>query len=201
MANSWRLGVVGGLAALCSALSCSDRMASSDSVDAARQELSSTQTRVLGFESVAGTGGDWAAVGVKLQSGTPHVDGAKSATFAITGSNAAITSVPISSLGPISNQVTLSIWLPAYLAGLSYQGQVGLRLNCPSAGIFSQYYGFVRFANGSPTGTWQQIAFTLPAADVNALSTRTYSDLVATIELGLSTNPAYNPSNPFAAPG
>jgi hypothetical protein len=67
--NSWRLGVVGGLAALCSALSCSDRMAPSDSVEAARQELSSTQIRVLGFESVAGAGGDWTGTSVKLQSG------------------------------------------------------------------------------------------------------------------------------------
>ncbi|HKO47649.1 MAG TPA: FG-GAP-like repeat-containing protein, partial [Polyangiaceae bacterium] len=176
-------------------------MASSDSVDAVRQELSSTQTRVLGFEGVSGSGGDWLATGVKLQSGTPHIEGAKSAAFAVTASSATISSIPLSSLGPITNQVKLSVWLPAYLAGLSYQGQVGLRLNSPTAGIYSQYYGPVRFTNGSPTGTWQQITFTLPAADVSALSTRTYHDLVATIDLGFSPNPAYNPNNPFAVPG
>ena len=113
MKNSWRLLVVGGLVAVCSALSCSgDRMANSDSVEATSQELTSTQTRVLGFESVAGSSGDWLASSAKVQSGTQHVEGSKSATFAMTAGSATLTSVPLSSLGPISNQVTFSIWLP-----------------------------------------------------------------------------------------
>jgi len=199
--NAWRLSVLGGLAALCSALSCSgDRAGSSEGVATASQELSAAQTRVFGFENVAGSGGDWAATSVKIQSGSQHVDGSKSAAFAVTATSAKITSIPISSLGPISNQVTLSIWLPAYVAGLSYQGQVGLRLNSSTAGVFNQYYGPVVF-NNAPTGSWRQVRFILPAADVNALSTRTYSDLVASIDLAFNPNPAFNPSNPFADPG
>lgn len=174
--NSWRLGVVLGLVALGSALSCSDRMANSDNVGAVSQELSTAQTRILGFEGVAGSGGDWLGTSVKVQSGTQHVEGSKSAAFAVTATSAKITSVPLSSLGQISNKVTLSVLLPAYLRGLSYQGQVGLRLDSPTAGVFNQYYGPVVFTNSTPTGTWRQITFNLPAADVNALSTRTYSD-------------------------
>jgi len=164
------------------------------------QELSSTQSRVLGFENVAGSGGDWLATSVKIQSTTQHVEGSKSAAFAVTATSAKLTSIPLASLGPISNHVTLSVWLPAYVTGLSYQGQVGLRLNSPTAGVFNQYYGPVVF-NNAPTRTWRQISFTLPTADVNALSTRTYSDLVASIDLAFNPNPAFNPNNPFADPG
>lgn len=119
--NSWRLSVLGGVAALGSALSCSgDRIAGTDSVSSVSEQLTATQTRVFGFESVAGSGGDWAATSAKIQSSTQHVEGTKSAAFAVTATSAKITSIALSSLGPITNQVTLSVWLPAYVAGLSY---------------------------------------------------------------------------------
>ena len=125
MKNAWRLSVLWGFVALCSALSCSgDRMANSDGVAMMSQELTATHARVFGFENVAGSGGDWAATSAKIQSGTPHVEGSKSAAFAVTATSAKITSIALSSLGPINNQVTLSVWLPAYVAGFSYQGQI-----------------------------------------------------------------------------
>ena len=203
MRNSWRLGGVGGLVLLVSALSCSGvrQNESSEAVGESRQELSATQIRVLGFESVAGSGGDWAGVNLKLQSATQHVEGAKSAAFAVTASNATLSSRALSSLGPISNRVTLSVWLPAYLKGLSFQGQIGLHVHSPSAGLFNKFYGNAQFINGSPTGVWQSVAFTLPAADVTALSTRTYSDLVVTLDLSFNPNPKFSSTNPFADSG
>jgi hypothetical protein len=81
----WGSGILGSLLALGGALSCSGDHAAewTESIGSSSEALSAAQTRVLGFESVAGAGGDWAASNAKLQSGTQHIEGAKSAEFGV----------------------------------------------------------------------------------------------------------------------
>jgi RHS repeat-associated protein len=168
---------------------------SQESVGSTAQAVTNpTMSRVLSFEQPTT---DWSAANLKLQQGDQFVDGQHSAAVTVVSSGGKLTSIPLSSLGPISPTVTLQVRLPAYVASTTYQGQVALWLNSPTAGVFNQYFGPFQFSN-APTGVFRQAQFTLPAAIVAALSFSTYSDLTASVELDFNPNP--NPNAGFSDP-
>ncbi len=115
----------------------------------------------------------------------------------MVSSGGKLKSVPLSSLGPIPPTVSLQVRLPSYLASSTFQGQVALWLNSPTAGIQNQYFGPAQFSN-APTGVFRQVQFTLPPAIVTALSTKSYGDLTISVELDFNPNP--NPSIGFGDP-
>jgi hypothetical protein len=131
---------------------------------------------------------DWSASKLNLQQGNQFFDGAHSAAVTVVASGGKLTSVPLSSLGPVSSTATLQVRLPSYLAHQAWQGQVALWLNSPTAGIFNQYFGPAQFQNAS-TGAFHQVQFNLPSSIVHALSTASYADLVASLELDFNPNP------------
>lgn len=83
-------------------IACSGGRPQEDGVSSTSEALSNT-ARVLSFEQPTA---DWTASGLSLQQGNPHVDGQHSAALTITKNGGKLTSVPLTSLGPISSTVT-----------------------------------------------------------------------------------------------
>jgi hypothetical protein len=93
---------------------------------------------VLGFEHPLS---DWTVTNLNLRESDVRVSGNAAAQLTIGTSGGTLTSVPLSSLGKISSVVTAQLRLPSYLAGQTWQGQVALRLNAPSAGCPAKFAG------------------------------------------------------------
>jgi RHS repeat-associated protein len=168
---------------------------SEESVGSTSQAVVTPSTaRVLSFEQPTT---DWRATNLNLQQGSQFVDGQHSAAINVVSSGGRITSIPLSSLGPISSTVTLQVRLPAYAASTTSQGQVALWLNSPTAGVWAQYFGPFQFSN-TQTGVFRQAQFALSPATVAALSNSTYSDLTVSVELDFNPNP--NSSAGFSDP-
>ena len=168
---------------------------SQESVSSTSEAVTSSNTaRVLSFEQPTT---DWSASNLQLQQSNVSFDGAHSAAVTVTASGGTLTSVPISSFGPVSNTVTVQVRLPAYLASASWPGQMELQLNSPTAGIWTDTFGPVVFQNAS-TGVFQPVQFALPASVVSALSTTNFSDLVVTLRFEVGPNP--NTSAGFSDP-
>ena len=183
---------VGGLLLVFAACSSSRTQ---ESVSSTSQAVVTPSTaRVLSFEQPMT---DWSASKLNLRQGNQFFDGAHSAAVTVVASGGKLTSVPLSSLGPVSSAVTLQVRLPTYVANTTWQGQVALWLNSPTAGIFNQYFGPAQFQNAS-TGAFHQVQFNLPPSIVSALSTASYTDLVASVELDFNPNP--NSSAGFSDP-
>lgn len=158
---------------------------SSEAVSKASAALTNpTTTRVFGFESPTS---DWTPTNLSLAQSNQFVEGAHSAQVSVTASGGTLTSIPLSSLGTISGNVTLQVALPAYLANQGWQGQFELTLNSPTAGIWGQSFGPSVIQN-APVGVFRQVQFTLPPNVVSTLSTATYSDL--TVGLRVEFNPS-----------
>ncbi len=182
------------IAVLTVAAACSSSRSQENVSSTSQAVVSSNTARALSFEQPTT---DWTASGLNLQQGNLFVDGQHSAEVTIVNNGGMLTSVPLSSLGPISSTVTLQVRLPAYVASTTWQGQVALHLNSPTAGVFTQYFGPAAFSNSS-TGVFHQVQFTLPPAIQSALSTATYNDLTVGIELDFGPNP--NPNAGFSDP-
>lgn len=182
MKLSWGFGLVGATFVVAGALSCSsDRR--SESIAHSSQALSVTD-RVLSFEQ-AHT--DWTPVDGAIVSNDLHVDGAHSGAFTVTGWNAQLVSPKLAPLGPIGSTATLELELPANLNGQSWQGQISLAVDAPSAGVYSQHTNAVQFQS-APVGSFQHIQFTLAPAVVSALSAATAADLQFTLIFGMTPN-------------
>src|SRR5262245_31934050 len=87
-----RVGVLAGL--LGAAAGCSGDLVT-EPVGSTRTALSTTATRVLGFESVA----DWSATGATIAAGSRHVEGSASLRVSPTTTYVTIRSRTLSSLG------------------------------------------------------------------------------------------------------
>jgi hypothetical protein len=142
---------------------------SQENIDSTSQAVTSPSTaRVLSFEQPTT---DWSVSNLNLQQGSQFFDGAHSAAVTVVASGGTLSSVPLSSFGPVSPTATVQIRLPSYLKNRTWQGQLELKLNCPSAGIFGQVVGPFAF-QGAPTGVFRQARFALPTSVVSALSTK-----------------------------
>ncbi len=123
----WLLGVSVALALA----ACSDQSSTVESVGEASQALTSTQARILGFESVGSGSTDWTTTSGTLSQSTRHVEGAKSLAIA-SGGNAEIKSAALSSLGPVADKITLDLLLPAAQPNPYWMGTLKLVIECPS---------------------------------------------------------------------
>ncbi|HEY4104236.1 MAG TPA: calcium-binding protein [Polyangiaceae bacterium] len=167
---------------------------SSESVGRTSQAVTDPNTaRVLGFEQPTS---DWSGANIVDQQGDQFVQGQHSAAVTVLASGGKLTSIPLSSLGPISSTASLQIRLPSYIGSQGWQGQVALWIDSPTAGVWGQYVGPATLQN-APTGVFQSLQFNLSPAIVSALSTHSYSDLTVAVELDFPPNPNPNSFDPF----
>jgi len=126
---------------------------------------------VLGFE---GATIDWSTTTGSIVSSTRCEEG--SASLSISGIGYAdIVSVPLASLGNVSNTISYKLLLPAEQPNPWWYGETKLQIDIPSQGIHNAFIG-QRDLTGLPLDTFNTISYTLPAEIVAALRSR-YTDL------------------------
>jgi len=161
--------------------------APSEDVGARSQSLSASQARILGFESVGSGSTDWSTTTGTVSQSTRHVEGVRSLAFA-NGTSAQIRSAALSSLGAVSDKLTLDLLLPAAQPNPNWMGSLQLVIECPSQGL--PYQALTQYQlQGRPTEQFLRFEFALPANVRTKLSTGTYSDLRFNILLNVASGP------------
>ncbi len=98
-----------------------------------------------------------------------------------------MTSAPVSAIGAVNPIILLDIQLPTNQANAGSYGDVQMLVNSPSLGISNVSLGDVTLT-GLALGTWQTVAFQLPASTASAISQGVYSDLTFSIILNVDAN-------------
>jgi len=132
--NSSSVRVV-GLVGLLVFMACSASRPTENVSSTSQAVVDPIDARVLGFEQPTS---DWSASNLSIQSGTQFTQGQQSAAITVSASGGKLTSIALSTLGTVSPIASLQVRLPSYLANQSWQGQLALFLNAPSAGVYSQ---------------------------------------------------------------
>jgi hypothetical protein len=159
--SRWAVVVSGLFGAACSASQPQD-----EQVGEAQQALTATQERVLGFETPSA---DWSSSRPISSSSTVSQG---SAALAITPNGyVEVSSVALSSLGPVKSRVGFDVRLPQTLAW----GEARLVISIPSKGLSWTDVGGVPLS-GVPAGSYRPLTFSLPSNVETALE-GTYSDL------------------------
>jgi hypothetical protein len=143
---------------------------------------------VLGFEAQT----DWTLD--PSDSGTTAIVGLNSnrtqgaSSLEVTAQNfARFNSAPMSSIGSVGPLVLLDVLLPTSQANQFWFGDAQMFLSAPSLGINNVPLGEVGMT-GLALGTWQTLAFQMPAATAAALAQSVYSDLTFSVVLNVPSN-------------
>ncbi len=143
---------------------------------------------VLGFEVPA----DWS------------LDVSDSGTTAIVGSNANRTqgasslevtaqnyarfnSTPVGSIGSVGPLVLLDVLLPTDQPNPNWYGDAQMFVNSPTLGLFNVFLTDVPMT-GLALGTWQTLAFQMPASAAQAIAGGVYADLTFSVVLNVPYN-------------
>jgi RHS repeat-associated protein len=147
---------------------------------------SSGTSDVLGFESA----GDWTC-----EPGNPcsvvglnpsRTQGASS--LEVTAQNyVRFDSAPMSSVGGIGSVVLLDITLPTSQPNPNWYGDAQMYVNSPSLGLDNVFLSDVPMT-GLALGTWQTLAFQMPASAASAIAHGVYSDLTFGVVLNVPFN-------------
>jgi RHS repeat-associated protein len=140
---------------------------------------------ILGFEALA----DWTFASGATASivGLNPSRTQGESSFEVTAQNSArLNSTPMSSIGTVGTTVLLDITLPTSQANPSSLGDVQMYVNSPSLGISNVSLGDVGLT-GLALGTWQTLAFQMPAATVTTIAHGVYSDLTFSIVLNVAS--------------
>ena len=140
---------------------------------------------ILGFEALA----DWTFASGATASivGLNPSRTQGESSFEVTAQNSArLNSAPMSSIGTVGTTVLLDITLPTSQANPSSLGDVQMYVNSPSLGISNVSLGDVGLT-GLALGTWQTLAFQMPAATVTTIAQGVYSDLTFSIVLNVAS--------------
>jgi len=148
--------------------------------------VASGTSDVLGFEAL----GDWAfdptTAGSVVGLSSSRTQGASS--FEVTAQGLSrLNSAAVSSIGTVGPIVLLDIQLPTNQANPSSYGDAQMFVNSPSLGINNVSLGDIQLT-GLALGTWQTLAFQLPAATASTIAQGMYSDLTFSIALTVPTN-------------
>jgi hypothetical protein len=151
-------------------------------------QLSSALTNpdILGFESVTG----WSTTRGVLSSSSNHVQGTAALGVSNVAGNAQLTSVPLSTLGSVSSNLSLRILLPTSQPNPFWYGNVQLAVDAPSRGVHSAFIG-QKDLTGLPLGSFQTLNFSVPPAVVSALGSGPYSDLRFILTLNFPSSGTY----------
>lgn len=164
---------------------CSSEPTSGESLGSSSQALTSSQQRILGFESVGSGSSDWTSSAGTLTQSTRHVEGASSLAIA-NGGNAEIKSAALSSLGPVADKLSLDLLLPAVQPNPNWMGTLKIVIECPSQQL--SYEGLAEYQlQGRATEQFLRFEFPLSASTRSKLSTGTYSDLRFKILLNVAS--------------
>ena len=150
--------------------------------------MASGTSDVLGFEAAA----DWALD--PSDSGVTTIVGINSgrtqgaSSLEVTAQNwARFNSVPMSSMGSIGSMVLIDVQLPTVQANPSWYGDAQMFVSAPSLGINNVPLGDVGLT-GLALGTWQTLAFQIPAANAATIAHGVYSDLTFSVVLNVPYN-------------
>jgi RHS repeat-associated protein len=142
-----------------------------------------TTSDILGFEEIADWGFDASASATVVGLSSNRTQGVSAFEVTAQGS-ARLNSAPLSSIGGINPVVLLDIQLPTSQADPTWYGDVQLLVNSSSLGINNVSLGDVQLT-GLALGTWQTLAFQLPASTAAAIASGVYSDLIFSIVLNV----------------
>jgi RHS repeat-associated protein len=150
--------------------------------------VASGTSDVLGFEAQT----DWALD--PSDSGTTAIVGLNSnrtqgeSSFEVAAQNfARFNSAPMSSIGSVGPIVLLDVLLPTSQANPSWYGDGQMFVSSPSLGINNVPLGDVPMT-GLALGTWQTLAFQMPAATAATIAHGVYSDLTFSVVLNVPFN-------------
>ena len=143
---------------------------------------------MLGFEDPTewtldpGDNGTTAIVGLNSN----RTQGASSLEVAAQN-YARFNSAPVSSIGSVGPLVLLDVLLPTSQPNPSWYGDADMFVNSPTLGLFNVYLSDVPLT-GLALGTWQTLAFQLPASAAAAIANGVYSDLTFSVVLNVPFN-------------
>ena len=102
-------------------------------------------------------------------------------------SSARFNSAPMSSIGSVGPLVLLDILLPTSQANPSSYGDVQMFVNSPTLGLFNVSLGDVPLT-GLALGTFQTLAFQMPASTAATIANGIYADLTFSVVLNVASN-------------
>ena len=150
--------------------------------------VASGTSDVLGFESAAGWTLDVS------DSGTTGIVGLNpnrtqgESSLEVTAQNfARFNSAPVSSIGSVGPLVLIDVLLPTSQANPSWYGDAQMFVNSPTLGIFNVPFNDIPLT-GLALGTWQTLAFQMPAATAAAIAGGVYVDLTFSFVLNVPSN-------------
>ena len=100
---------------------------------------------------------------------------------------ARFNSAPMSSIGSVGPLVLLDVLLPTSQANPSWFGDAQMFVNSPTLGLFNVFLSDVPMT-GLALGTWQTLAFQMPASTAAAIANGVYSDLTFSVVLNVPFN-------------
>ena len=148
--------------------------------------VASVASDVLGFDVSANWAFDPSATASIVGLSSNRTQGVSSLEVTAQGS-ARLNSASVNSIGSVGAMMLLDILLPTQQANPSSYGTAQMLLNSPSLGINNLSLGVVQLT-GLALGTWQTLAYPIPAATRSSLSSGMYSDLTFAIVLNVATN-------------
>jgi hypothetical protein len=158
---------------------CGSQSTDLESIATTVQALSTTATRVLGFESL----GDWTTTSGQLAPHSRRVEGAAALAIANPG-YAVITSRTLGTLGDgVASLIGFDIQIPDLQPNPYWFGTVQLFLNLPSRGINNFMLG-QQDLTYQPRGIFRRVEFPLSTAVQSALN-GTYGDLQFSLVLNV----------------
>jgi RHS repeat-associated protein len=140
---------------------------------------------ILGFEALADWAFDPSAIASIVGLNPNRTEGAFS--LEVTAQNSArLNSAPMNSIGGVNPTFLLDMELPTSQANPSSYGDVQMLVNSPSLGISNVSLGDVGLT-GLALGTWETLAFQMPASTANTIAHAVYSDLTFSIVLNVAS--------------
>lgn len=128
-----------GYGGSCRLFACSERPAT-EALGVSTQALTTTQARVLGFESVGTGASDWTTSSGTISHSSRRLEGAGSLAIS-NGGNSVLTSSPLSSLGAVADKLTLDLLLPAAQPNPYWMGTIKVVIECPSQQLWYEALG------------------------------------------------------------
>ncbi len=150
--------------------------------------MASGTSDVLGFEVPTDWTLDPSDSGVTTIVGINSNRTQGASSLEVTAQNfARFNSAPMSSIGSIGPLVLLDVLLPTSQANQFWFGDAQMFVSAPSLGINNVPLGDVGMT-GLALGTWQTLAFQMPAATATSLAHGVYSDLTFSVVLNVPSN-------------
>ena len=150
--------------------------------------VASGTSDVLGFESAADWSLDVSDSGTTAIVGlNPNRTQGESSLEVIAQNFARFNSAPVSSIGTVGPLVLIDVLLPTSQANQFWYGDAQMFVNSPTLGIFNVPFNDIPLT-GLALGSWQTLAFQMPAATASTIANGVYADLTFSFVLNVPSN-------------